>query len=42
MVRDCLRYAFAMDPDVARLGLSFENEQDAAFAADPTGAVNLG
>lgn len=32
-VRDCVRYAFAMDPDVALLGLSFENEQDAAFAA---------
>jgi aryl-alcohol dehydrogenase-like predicted oxidoreductase len=32
-VRDCLRYALALDPDVALLGLSFENEQDAAFAA---------
>jgi hypothetical protein len=32
-VRDCLRYAFTQDPDVALLGLSFENEQDAAFAA---------
>ena len=32
-VRDCLRYGFAMDPDVLLLGLSFENEQDAAFAA---------
>jgi aryl-alcohol dehydrogenase-like predicted oxidoreductase len=32
-VRDCLRHAFAVDPDVVLLGLSFENEQDAAFAA---------
>jgi aryl-alcohol dehydrogenase-like predicted oxidoreductase len=32
-VRDCVRYALAMDPDVVLLGLSFENEQDAAFAA---------
>ncbi len=32
-VRDCVRYALTHDPDVAPLGLSFENEQDAAFAA---------
>jgi 1-deoxyxylulose-5-phosphate synthase len=32
-VRDCVRYAFTLDPDVALLGLSFENEQDAAFRA---------
>lgn len=32
-VRDCLRYALTLDPDVTLLGLSFENEQDAAFAA---------
>lgn len=32
-VEACVRYALAQDPDVALLGLSFENEQDAAFAA---------
>jgi aryl-alcohol dehydrogenase-like predicted oxidoreductase len=32
-VEDCLRYALTLDPDVALLGLSFENEQDAAFRA---------
>lgn len=32
-VRDCVRYALTMDPDVTLLGLSFENEQDAAFRA---------
>lgn len=32
-VRDCLRYALTLGPDVTLLGLSFENEQDAAFAA---------
>jgi aryl-alcohol dehydrogenase-like predicted oxidoreductase len=32
-VGECLRYALTLDPDVALLGLSFENEQDAAFAA---------
>jgi aryl-alcohol dehydrogenase-like predicted oxidoreductase len=32
-VRDCVRYALTKDPDVALLGLSFENEQDAAFGA---------
>lgn len=32
-VADCLRYTLTLDPDVALLGLSFRNEQDAAFAA---------
>ncbi|HYQ82163.1 MAG TPA: aldo/keto reductase [Anaeromyxobacteraceae bacterium] len=32
-VEECLRYALTADPDVALLGLSFENEQEAAFAA---------
>jgi aryl-alcohol dehydrogenase-like predicted oxidoreductase len=32
-VEACLRYTLTIDPDVALLGLSFENEQDAAFAA---------
>lgn len=32
-VERCLRYVLTLDPDVALLGLSFENEQDAAFAA---------
>ncbi len=32
-VADCLRYTLTLDPDVALLGLSFPNEQDAAFAA---------
>src|SRR5581483_2318265 len=32
-VRDCLHYTLTLDPDVALLGLSFPNEQDAAFAA---------
>ena len=32
-VEDCLRYTLTCDPDVALLGLSFPNEQDAAFAA---------
>lgn len=32
-VRECLHYTLTLDPDVALLGLSFENEQDAAFAA---------
>ena len=30
---ECLRYTLSVDPDVALLGLSFPNEQDAAFAA---------
>lgn len=32
-VRECLHYTLTLDPDVALLGLSFPNEQDAAFAA---------
>jgi aryl-alcohol dehydrogenase-like predicted oxidoreductase len=32
-VAECLRYTLTLDPDVALLGLSFPNEQDAAFAA---------
>jgi hypothetical protein len=32
-VQECLDYAFTCDPDVALLGLSFPDEQDAAFAA---------
>jgi aryl-alcohol dehydrogenase-like predicted oxidoreductase len=32
-VEECLRYALTCGPDVALLGLSFPNEQDAAFAA---------
>ncbi len=32
-VADCLHYTLTADPDVALLGLSFPNEQDAAFAA---------
>ncbi|HEX9082187.1 MAG TPA: aldo/keto reductase, partial [Holophagaceae bacterium] len=32
-VATCLRYTLTADPDVTLLGLSFENEQDAAFAA---------
>ena len=32
-VRDCLHYTLTLDPDVALLGMSFPNEQDAAFAA---------
>lgn len=32
-VDECLRYTLTLDPDVALLGLSFPNEQDAAFAA---------
>jgi 1-deoxyxylulose-5-phosphate synthase len=31
-VADCLYYTLTCDPDVALLGLSFPNEQDAAFA----------
>jgi len=30
---ECLHYTLTLDPDVALLGLSFANEQDAAFAA---------
>jgi 1-deoxyxylulose-5-phosphate synthase len=32
-VERCVRYTLTLDPDVALLGLSFPNEQDAAFAA---------
>lgn len=32
-VAQCLHYTLTIDPDVALLGLSFPNEQDAAFAA---------
>ena len=32
-VRECVHYTLTYDPDVALLGLSFPNEQDAAFAA---------
>jgi aryl-alcohol dehydrogenase-like predicted oxidoreductase len=32
-VRECVRYTLSCDPDVALLGLSFPNEQDAAFEA---------
>ena len=32
-VADCLHYTLTLDPDVTLLGLSFPNEQDAAFSA---------
>jgi 1-deoxyxylulose-5-phosphate synthase len=32
-VTECLHYTLTMGPDVALLGMSFPNEQDAAFAA---------
>ncbi len=32
-VSECLHYTMTLDPDVTLLGLSFPNEQDAAFAA---------
>jgi 1-deoxyxylulose-5-phosphate synthase len=32
-VEECLHYSLTLDPDVTLLGLSFPNEQDAAFAA---------
>jgi aryl-alcohol dehydrogenase-like predicted oxidoreductase len=32
-VADCVRYTLTIDPDVALLGMSFPNEQDAALAA---------
>ena len=35
-VEECLHYTLTLDPDVALLGLSFPNEQDAAFAAATT------
>ena len=33
---DCVHYTLTCDPDVALLGMSFPNEQDAAFAAAGT------
>lgn len=45
-VGECLHYTLTLDPDVALLGLSFPNEQDAAFAAaqsfQPLSAVQMG
>ncbi len=35
-VQQCLHYTLTCDPDVTLLGLSFPNEQDAAFAAAQT------
>ena len=35
-VAECVNYTLSCDPDVALLGLSFPNEQDAAFAAART------
>jgi aryl-alcohol dehydrogenase-like predicted oxidoreductase len=32
-VQECLHYTLTLDPDVTLLGMSFPNEQDAAFAA---------
>jgi len=32
-VEECVHYTLTVDPDVTLLGLSFPNEQDAAFAA---------
>ena len=32
-VEECVHYTLTVDPDVALLGLSFPNEQDAAFSA---------
>jgi len=32
-VGECLHYTLTLDPDVALLGMSYPNEQDAAFAA---------
>ncbi len=32
-VEECLHYTLTLDPDVTLLGLSFPNEQDAAYAA---------
>ncbi|MBM3974690.1 MAG: aldo/keto reductase [Planctomycetes bacterium] len=44
-VAQCMRYTLTVDPDVALLGLSFPNEQDAAWAAAdafaPMDAVEL-
>lgn len=35
-VTECLHYTLTLDPDVALLGMSYPNEQDAAFAAART------
>ena len=35
-VEQCLHYTLTLDPDVALLGLSYPNEQTAAFAAART------
>jgi hypothetical protein len=35
-VEECLHYTLTLDPDVTLLGLSFPNEQDAAFRAFET------
>lgn len=35
-VEECVHYTLTLDPDVALLGLSFANEQDAAYAAART------
>jgi len=44
-VQDCVSYTLTCDPDVALLGMSFANEQDAALAAaeafTPLGASEL-
>jgi hypothetical protein len=32
-VEECVRYTLTVDPDVALLGMSFPNEQDAALHA---------
>ncbi len=44
-VDECLRYTLTIDPDVALLGMSFPNEQDAAMesyeAFRPLGAVEI-
>ncbi len=35
-MKDCLSYTLSYDPDVALLGLSFDNEQETAFEAAST------
>jgi aryl-alcohol dehydrogenase-like predicted oxidoreductase len=35
-IQECLHYTLTLDPDVALLGMSFPNEQDAAMAAAET------
>jgi len=44
-VEECLRYTLTVDPDVAILGMSFPNEQDAALtvaaAFEPMSAAEL-